>query len=122
MFDLSPLARALVTECAAWGERDEPLTPYAETLLAALAAVTWRLAEQPSPVTVPAGRSSKLRRALRLTEQRLGDEVRLEDIAGDASVTTIAFTTGYTSLSAFNAAFRDLTGRKPTQYRASFRP
>jgi AraC-like DNA-binding protein len=26
------------------------------------------------------------------------------------------------SLSAFNAAFRDLTGRTPTQYRATFRP
>ena len=42
--------------------------------------------------------------------------------AGDVPVTTIAFTTGYTSLSAFNAAFRELTGRTPTQYRASFRP
>jgi AraC-like DNA-binding protein len=38
------------------------------------------------------------------------------------SVTTIAHAVGYTSLSAFNAAFRDLTGRTPTQYRASFRP
>ncbi len=162
VFDLSPLARALVTECGAWGESDEPLTTYAETLFTALAAVTWRLAEQPSPVAVPAGRSPELRRALRLTEQGLGDEVRFEDIAdqvglaprslarrfeaetsmtwrtvlrrmrvvraveelaaSDAPVTTIAFTTGYTSLSAFNAAFRDLTGRTPTQYRASFRP
>ena len=42
--------------------------------------------------------------------------------AGDDSVTTIAHTVGYTSLSAFNAGFRDLTGRTPTQYRATFRP
>ncbi|MFC6345549.1 helix-turn-helix transcriptional regulator, partial [Nocardioides hankookensis] len=42
--------------------------------------------------------------------------------AGDASVTTIAHTVGYTSLSAFNAGFRDLTGRTPTEYRATFRP
>ncbi|WP_352302816.1 AraC family transcriptional regulator [Kineosporia sp. NBRC 101731] len=28
---------------------------------------------------------------------------------------------GYSSLSAFNAVFRELTGRTPTQYRASFR-
>ena len=41
--------------------------------------------------------------------------------AGEDSVTTIAHTVGYTSLSAFNAGFRDLTGRTPTQYRASFR-
>lgn len=162
VFDLNPLARALLTECRAWGESDEPLTPYAETLFAALAAVTWRLAEQPSPVVVPAGRTPELRRALELTEQRLGGEVRFEDVAldvglasrslarrfeeetgmtwravlrrmrilaaieelaaGDTPVTKIAFRVGYSSLSAFNAAFRELTGRTPTQYRASFRP
>jgi AraC-like DNA-binding protein len=162
VFDLSPLARALVTECGMWGESDESLTAYAETLFAALAAVTWRLAEQPSPVVVPAGRSPELRRALRLTEERLGGQVRFEDLAdevglatrslarrfeeetamtwravlrrmrvlraieelaaGDTPVTKIAFMVGYTSLSAFNAAFRQLTGRAPTEYRASFRP
>ena len=162
VFDLSPLARALVSECCTWEQSDEPLSGYAEKLFAALAAVTWQLAEQPSPVVVPAGRSPELRRALRLTEERLGDQVRFEDLAaeiglaprslarrfedetgmtwraalrrmrilraieelaaGDASVTKIAFTVGYTSLSAFNAAFRQLTGRSPTEYRASFRP
>lgn len=162
VFDLSPLARALVTECGVWGESDQHLTAYAETLFTALAAVTWRLAEQPSPVVVPAGRSPELRRALQLTEQRLCGEVRFEDVAdavglaprslarrfedetamtwravlrrmrvlraveelaaSDAPVTKIAFMVGYTSLSAFNAAFRELTGRTPTQYRASFRP
>lgn len=40
---------------------------------------------------------------------------------GDVPVTRIAFEVGYGSLSAFNAAFRDLTGMTPTQYRASFR-
>jgi transcriptional regulator GlxA family with amidase domain len=144
------------------GESDEPLTAYGEALFAALAAVAWRLAEQPSPVVVPAGRSPELRRALRLTEDRLGGQVRFEDVAGevglaprslarrfedetgmtwravlrrmrvlraieelaagDAPVTEIAFRAGYTSLSAFNAAFRQLTGRAPTEYRASFRP
>jgi AraC-like DNA-binding protein len=162
VFDLNPLARALVSECGTWGEGGEPLTGYAETLFAALAAVTWRLAEQPSPVVVPAGRSPELRRALQLTEKRLDGAVRFEDLAdevglaprslarrfedetgmtwravlrrmrvlraieelaaGDTPVTKIAFMVGYTSLSAFNAAFRELTGRTPTQYRASFRP
>jgi AraC-like DNA-binding protein len=42
--------------------------------------------------------------------------------AGDAPVTEIAFRVGYTSLSAFNAEFRELTGRTPTQYRARCRP
>lgn len=162
VFDLSPLARTLVAECRAWGEGDEPLTAYARTLFAALAAVTWQLAEQPSPVVVPAGRSPQLRRALQLTEQRLGDQVSFEKLAneiglaprslarrfqeetgmtwravlrrmrvlraieelaaGDTPITTIAFRVGYSSLSAFNAAFQELTGRTPTQYRASFHP
>ncbi|MHA6619949.1 helix-turn-helix domain-containing protein [Pseudonocardia sp. DLS-67] len=162
VFDLSPLARSLVAECGSWGDSDQPLTAYAETLFAALAAVTWRLSEQPSPAVVPVGRSPELRRALRLTEERLDREVRFEELAqtvglaprslarrfseetgmtwraalrrmrllraieelaaGDTPVTKIAFMVGYTSLSAFNAAFRELTGRTPTDYRASFRP
>ncbi|WNV85712.1 AraC family transcriptional regulator [Umezawaea sp. Da 62-37] len=162
VFDLSPLARNLVAECREWGEGDEPLTAYARTLFAALAAVTWRLAEQPSPVVVPTGRSPELRRALRLTEERLGGRVRFEEVAdevglaprslarrfsdetgmtwraalrrlrllraieelaaSDTPVTSIAFMVGYSSLSAFNAAFQELTGRTPTDYRASFRP
>src|SRR4051794_4303294 len=60
VFDLSPLARALATECRMWGESDEPLTEYAEVLFTALATVTWRLAEKPSPVVMPVGRSPEL--------------------------------------------------------------
>ncbi len=162
VFDLTPLARALVSECVAWPDAEEPLPPYARSVFAALAAVAWRLAERPSPVTVPAGRTPELRRALALTDQELAEDLRFEDVARavglaprslarrfeeecgmtwravlrrmrvlraieelarhEESVTSIAHTVGYTSLSAFNAAFRDLTGRTPTQYRASFRP
>jgi AraC-like DNA-binding protein len=162
VFDLSPLARALVSECTEWPQAADPLPAYARSLFAALAAVAWRLAEHPSPITVPAGQSPELRRALALTDERLGGEVQFEDIARDVglaprslarrfedetgmtwravlrrmrvlravemlaaaedSVTTIAHGVGYTSLSAFNAAFRELTGRTPTDYRASFRP
>ena len=161
VFDLSPLARALVSECIAWPDATEPLPPYARSVFGALAAVAWRLAQHPSPVTVPAGQSAELRRALAITSERLAGDVRFEDVArevgltprslarrfedecgatwsavvrrmrvlsaierlasGDDSVTTIAHPVGYTSLSAFNAAFRDLTGRTPTQYRATFR-
>ena len=162
VFDLTPLARALVTECVEWPDVAEPLPPYARSMFGALAAVAWRLAEHPSTVTVPAGQSPELRRALALTEDRLAEELRFDDIARDVglaprslarrfedecgmtwravlrrmrvlraierlaadedSVTTVAHTVGYTSLSAFNAAFRDLTSRTPTQYRATFRP
>ncbi|MFD6177187.1 MULTISPECIES: AraC family transcriptional regulator [unclassified Isoptericola] len=161
VFDLDPLSRALLAECRTWGEADDTLTPYAETMFSALAAVTWRLAERPSPVVVPAGRSPELRRALDLTRQRLGGELRFEHVAadvglaprslarrfeeetgatwravvrrmrvlaaieelaaGDLPVTTIAHEVGYASLSAFNAAFRELTGRTPTEYRTSLR-
>lgn len=161
VFDVNLLASALLTECGAWGQSEEALPAYARVLFAALAAVCWRLAEQPSPVVVPAGRSPELRKALRLTEQRLGEQVRFEEVAeqvglvprslarrfedetgmtwravlrrmrimaavekladDDLPITAIAFSVGYHSLSAFNAAFRELTGRTPTQYRLSFR-
>ncbi len=162
VFDLSHLARALVSECVAWPDAEGPLPPYARSVFGALAAVAWRLAEEPSPVTVPAGQSPELRRALAMTGDALAEDLRFEDVARDIglaprslarrfadecgmtwravlrrmrvlraieelatsedSVTAIAHVVGYTSLSAFNAAFRDLTGRTPTQYRATFRP
>jgi AraC-like DNA-binding protein len=162
VFDLNPLARALVSECADCPDAAEPLAPYERSLFVALAAVTWRLAQHPSPISVPAGQSPELRRALVLTDERLAEDVQFEDVArdvglaprslarrfedeagmtwrgvlrrmrvlraverlaeGDDSVTTIAHQVGYTSLSAFNAAFRDLTGRTPTEYRATFLP
>jgi AraC-like DNA-binding protein len=40
--------------------------------------------------------------------------------ADDTAVTTIAHEVGYGSLSAFNAAFRELTGATPSDYRATF--
>ena len=40
---------------------------------------------------------------------------------GDTPVTDIALAVGYNSISAFNAAFRDLIGSSPSDYRASFR-
>lgn len=160
VFDLDPLARVLVAECGGWQESEEPLPAYARAIFAALAAVAWRLAEQPSPVVVAAGRSAEVRTALRLTEERLGDDVRFDDVAAavglvprslarrfeaevgttwratlrrmrvlraiellaadDAPVTRIAHEVGYGSLSAFNAAFRELTGTTPTDYRETF--
>ena len=160
VFDLDPLARALVSECGTWQEAEEPLPPYARAIFAALAAVAWRLAERPSPVVMPAGRSAEVRTALQLTEERLGDDIRFEEVAAavglvprslarrfeaevgmtwratlrrmrvlravellaadDAPITTIAHEVGYGSLSAFNAAFRELTTVTPSGYRATF--
>ena len=47
----------------------------------------------------------------------------IEQLAGtEHSVTQIAVDVGYTSLSAFQAAFRDLIGQTPSEYRDGFAP
>jgi AraC-like DNA-binding protein len=162
VFDLSPLARALVTECSRWGDGDDPLDDYALAMFRALAAATWALAEHPSPARMPTGRSAEVRRALAITADRLADDPRLVDVADevglaprslarrferelgmtwraalrrlrvlraieqlagtDRSVTEIAMDVGYASLSAFQSAFRDLTGQTPSEYRSGFAP
>src|SRR4051794_41496621 len=81
VFDLSPLARALVSECADWPDAAEPLPPYARSLFGALAAVVWRLAGQPRPITVPARPSPEPRRALALTHERPAEDIQVERIA-----------------------------------------
>ena len=110
---------------------------------------------------MPTGRSDEVRRALAITAERLGTDVRfvhiasevgvsprtlarhfenelgmtwraalrrlrvlasIEQLAGtEHSVTRIAMDVGYSSLSAFQAAFSDLTGHTPSGYRAGFR-
>ena len=160
--DLTPLARALITECSQWTDEDAQLDDFQLTMFRALAAATWALAEHPSPTHMPTGRSAEVRRALAITTERLADDPRFADIADevglasrslarrfeqelgmtwratlrrlrvlraiehlagtDRSVTQIAMDVGYSSLSAFQAAFRDLIGQTPTEYRAGFAP
>ena len=160
--DLTPLARALITECSQWGDEDGPLDNYASAMFRALAEATWALAEHPSPAHMPTGRSTEVRRALAITAERLADDLRLVDIADEVglasrslarrfeqelgmtwsaarrrlrvlraieqlagtehSVTQIALDVGYSSLSAFQSAFRDLIGQTPSDYRAGFTP
>lgn len=162
VFEVSPLARALLEACSAWTDAEAPLDRYATGLFQALAQVAWRLALTPSRATMPAGRSPLVRRALELTAARMAEDPRFDRLAGelavtprtlarhisaelgmpwrdalrrmrmiraielladgDAPVTGIAFAVGYGSISAFNAAFRDLMDTSPTAYRASFRP
>jgi AraC-like DNA-binding protein len=162
VFDLTPLARSLITECARWTDEAAQLDDYALAMFRALAAATWALAEHPSPARMPTGRSPEVRRALALTAEHLADDPRLDDIADevglasrslarrfeqeigmtwraalrrlrvlraieelagtDRSVTQIAMDVGYSSLSAFQSAFRDLIGQTPSEYRAGFAP
>jgi AraC-like DNA-binding protein len=162
VIDLTPLARALIRECSRWGDEDAALDDYAIAMFRALAEATWALAEHPSPARMPTGRSAEVQRALALTAERLADDSRLVDIAGevglaprslarrfeqelgmtwsaarrrlrvlraieqlagtDDPVTQIAMDVGYSSLSAFQSAFRDLIGQTPSEYRAGFAP
>ncbi len=160
VFDVSPLARALITECHEYGPDDGPLPPYGQSLFQTLALAVLRLAETPSPLSLPLPASDQLRRALDLTEAAASDAPTFADIAyqtgqspralsrrfaeemgmtwrqalcrirmmravealagSEMPVTEIAFQVGYNSVSAFNAAFRDVLGVSPTQYRETF--
>ncbi len=161
VFDISPLAKELITECLNWGPEGGPLPPYANQMFQTLAAVVGKLTKNPSPCVMPLPQSRQLSKALELTEAQAGGNPNFTDIArasgqsprslarrfstelgmtwrealrririmravellagSDNPVTEIAFQTGYSSLSAFNNAFRDLTGTSPTEYRASFK-
>ncbi len=84
--DLSPLARALLEECAPW-TAEVPLTPYAETMFRALAAAVWALAERPSRLHMPAGRSEEVRAALAVTGQHLAGPTTVIEVAAAVGLT-----------------------------------
>ena len=162
VIDMTPLARALVEECSEWIDEHAALDDYAMAMFRALAQATWALARSPSRARMPTGRSAEVRRALAITDDRVADEPRFDDIAAEVglasrslarrferelgmtwrgalrrlrvlraiellagterTVTQIAMDVGYSSLSAFESAFRDLVGNTPTEYRAGFDP
>jgi AraC-like DNA-binding protein len=160
VFDMSPLARELVTECRHWSEDAHPLSSYARGIFNTLASVVSKLAQSPSRCVLPSPKSPALAKAVARTEERFDQALTFDAIAehcgqspralarrfanemgmtwsqtlaririihaierlamSEASVTEIALSVGYNSLSGFNAAFRDLTDMTPTQYRDSF--
>lgn len=81
--DLTPLARALITACSRWSGQEAPLDDYAAAMFRALAEATWALAEHPSPAHMPTGRTTEVRRALEVTAERLRDDPRIGEIAGE---------------------------------------
>ncbi len=84
VFDVSPLARALLGECRAYGAEGGPLPPYGQLLFQMLAATALRLAECPSPLSLPLPASEPLRRALDLTEAAAGEAPTFAEIAYQA--------------------------------------
>jgi len=90
VFDVSPLARALIGECRAYGPDDGPLPPYGQLLFQMLALVVLRLAETPSPLSLPLPSSEPLRQALDLTEAAANDAPTISEIAYQTGQSTRA--------------------------------
>ena len=100
----------------------------------ALALTTERMADQPRFEAIAADVGLAPRSLARRFEQELGMTWRgalrrlrvlgaIELLAGtEASITQIAMDVGYSSLSAFESAFRELVGTTPTEYRSGFAP
>ncbi len=81
VFDMTPLARALILETRDWGQDAGPLTPLASQIFRTLAAVTWELCKSPSPAAMPAPQNPVLIRALALTEADLAKPPDFKSLA-----------------------------------------
>ena len=87
VFEMTSLARELVLECGRQADEGEPLSDYRRSLFRALQTTTWRLAETPSPATMPIGSSPGVVRALALIEEHLSESLRFGDLARMAGQT-----------------------------------
>jgi AraC-like DNA-binding protein len=75
-----------------------------------------------TPRTLARRFADELGMTWRQTQRRLRMVYAVEVLSEDrASITEVAFATGYNSLSAFNAAFREFMGQTPSDYRRSMR-
>ncbi|GLQ57230.1 helix-turn-helix transcriptional regulator [Devosia nitrariae] len=107
--------------------------PTSREMMRALAMIEDAPADQPdfaviaratgqSPRTLARRFASEMRMTGRETLQRIRIIHAVEILAlGNASITDVALQVGYTSLSAFNAAFRQVMGMTPSQYRMAYR-
>ena len=124
---------------AAWALAEHPSRTHMPTgrsaeVRRALAITADAMADQPRFDAVAADVGLASRSLARRFEQELGMTWRgalrrlrvlraIELLAGtEATVTQIAMDVGYTSLSAFESAFRDLVGKTPSEYRSGFEP
>ncbi|MGL5008256.1 MAG: helix-turn-helix domain-containing protein [Paracoccaceae bacterium] len=138
--DLPPYARQLFDMAATLAERLAATPSQAwmpsvrsDTLRRALALTKDNLTDTMSfdviardvgttPRTLARRFADELGMTWRQAQRRLRMIVAVEQLSDhQASITEIAFATGYNSLSAFNAAFREFTGKTPTDYRAGVR-
>ena len=87
VFEMTPLARALVLECRAWGDPEGQLSDHARLVFQTLGSVTWRLSASPSPTTLPAPKSAALARAVEMTEAHLEDPPDVAELARQIGLT-----------------------------------
>jgi AraC-like DNA-binding protein len=75
-----------------------------------------------TPRTLARRFADELGMTWRQAQRRLRMVLAIEQLSDhQATITEVAFATGYNSLSAFNAAFREFTGQTPSDYRAGVR-
>ncbi|MCX7286026.1 MAG: AraC family transcriptional regulator [Rhodobacterales bacterium] len=109
-----PSVRSDVLRRALALTKDNLTEPQCFADIAAAAGVT--------PRTLARRFADELGMTWRQAQRRLRMVHAVEHLSDDAAtITEIAFSTGYNSLSAFNAAFREFTGQTPSDYRASVR-
>lgn len=128
--------RALASVVCRLAETPSPCVlpvPTSRELLRALAMIEEAVSDQPnfeaiaratgqSPRSLARRFSKEMRMTWRETLRRIRIIRAVEILAeSNASVTNVAMQVGYTSLSAFNTAFREVMGITPSQYRMTFR-
>lgn len=122
-----------VYRLAATPSRTAMPAPVSPALIRAVALTEERMADRPSFEEIASAVAMTPRSLARHFAQEMGlswrDVLRrlriiraMELLAAEsASVADAAFATGYSSLSAFNAAFRDIAGEAPTEFRRGLR-
>ncbi len=158
VFTMTSLTRDMIFHCRRWGPETTKFDLYAESFFRSLELACTELADLPSDVWQPMGKSDRILRAIRYTEQNLAEEIVLSDVANathtsertllrhyveevgmtwqqslrrmrmirslellsntNDQVAQVALQAGYSSLSAFNKAFRTFAGYTPTEFRA----
>ncbi len=81
VFDVTPLARELISECRGWGPENGPHGPYATRIFKTLADVVLRLAKTPTPCVLPAPDTPQLVKALAYTEAHSGEALTFHEVA-----------------------------------------
>ena len=124
---------------ATWALAERPSRTHMPTgrsaeVRRALALTADQMADQPRFDAIAAEVGLASRSLARRCEKELGMTWRgalrrlrvlgaIELLAGtERTVTQIAMDVGYSSLSGFESAFRDLVGKTPTEYRSGFNP